>query len=77
MWRVSTWPVKSKHLIEAKFSAPLTHHQPNTYWQRLPSDRPTALVFLAPADRLDHLLGDLTERLKAVGFRMGDQQRRN
>ena len=42
--------------IEAKFSAPLTHHQPNTYWQRLPPDRATALVFLAPADRLDHLL---------------------
>ena len=59
--------------IEAKFSAPLTHHQPNTYWQRLPSDRPTALVVLAPVDRLRHLLGDLTERLKAVGFQMGDQ----
>ena len=59
--------------IEAKCSVPLTHHQPNTYWQRLPPDRPTALVFLAPADRLDHLLGDLTERLQAVGFQMGDQ----
>ena len=60
-------------LIEAKFSAPLTHHQPNTYWQRLPPDVPTALVFLAPSDRLGHPLGDLTERLQAVGFRMGDQ----
>ena len=65
--------VQVQALIEAKFSAPLTRHQPNSYWKRLPADRPTALMFLAPADRLEHLLGDLTERLKEVGFQMGKQ----
>lgn len=35
-------------LIESKFWAQLTHHQPVTYWQGLSDDRPAVLLFLAP-----------------------------
>ena len=40
-------------LIESKFWASLTHHQPVTYWEGLPDDRPAVLLFLAPDYRID------------------------
>lgn len=42
-------------LIEAKFWAVLTANQPNAYLARLPKDQPSALLFVAPAQRLETL----------------------
>ena len=49
--------------VESKFWAPLTHHQPVTYWKELPDDRPTVLLFLAPDDRVSVAPGSLWEQL--------------
>ncbi len=54
-------------LIEAKFLAALTLHQPNTYWKRLPEDLPATLVFLAPKERLPYLPEELLPRLREIG----------
>ena len=62
-------------LIEAKFSAPLTHNQPNTYWQRLPDDSPAVLVFLAPKDRLPYLQEELLPRLLKIGVETEEVKR--
>ena len=48
-------------LVESKFWAPLTHHQPVNYWEGLPADRPAVLLFLAPAWRINS--GGLWEEL--------------
>ncbi len=50
-------------LIESKFWASLTHHQPVTYWQGLPADKRAVLLFLAPAYRVEQ--GDLWKELEA------------
>ena len=42
-------------LIEAKFWAGLTANQPNAYLARLPKGEPSALLFVAPAQRLETL----------------------
>lgn len=60
-------------LMEAKFGAPLTDRQPNAYWQTLPHDTPSALVFLVPTYRLYDLRDELTGRLVKVGFRSGKE----
>ena len=59
-------------LIESKFWASLTHHQPVTYWERLPVDRPAVLLFLAPDYRIDSgsLWGELVDRLQGAGHRL-------
>ncbi len=49
-------------LIEAKFWAGLTENQPNGYLRRLPLDRPAALLFVAPAARLETLWPELCRR---------------
>ena len=49
-------------LIEAKFWAALTDNQPNTYLARLPRDGPAALLFVAPAQRLETLWPELCRR---------------
>lgn len=56
-------------LIESKFWAPLTRHQPVTYWKALPADKPSALLFLAPDDRINpgSLWEEITERLGKAG----------
>ena len=65
-------------LIESKFWAPLTHHQPVTYWERLPVDRPAVLLFLAPDYRIDSgsLWDSLTDRLHSAGHELGPADRR-
>ncbi len=59
--------------IESKFWAQLTRHQPVTYWEELPCDRPAVLLFLAPAWRVDKgsLWGELVERLREKGHELG------
>lgn len=49
-------------LIEAKFWAERTKNQPNEYLKRLPKDRPAALLFVAPAARLEALWPELCRK---------------
>ena len=50
-------------LIENKFWAELTQHQPNTYLSRLPKDnQPCALLFVAPEARIPTLWPEVLER---------------
>ena len=60
-------------LIESKFWAGLTAHQPVSYWQRLPDDRPAVLLFLAPEYRIAQgsLWDDLVGRLRDAGQELG------
>ena len=50
-------------LIEAKFWAGLTEHQPVTYLKRLPTDKPSALLFVAPRARFESLWAELDTRV--------------
>ena len=65
-------------LIESKFWAGLTHHQPVTYWKGLPDDRPAVLLFLAPARRISTggLWDELKGRLRNAGHELGQDARR-
>ena len=65
-------------LIESKFWASLTHHQPVTYWERLPVDRPAVLLFLAPDFRIDSgsLWEELEDRLRNAEHALGQADRR-
>jgi len=59
-------------LIESKFWAGLTAHQPVTYWERLPDNRPAVLLFLAPDYRVVHgsLWNEVVERLREAGHEL-------
>ncbi len=46
-------------LIEAKFWAGLTENQPVSYLERLPDEQPSALLFVAPAARVEPLWAEL------------------
>ena len=65
-------------LIESKFWAELTAHQPVTYWERLPDDIPAALLFLAPEFRIDQgsLWDELVDRLRDAGHELGPADRK-
>ena len=58
-------------LIESKFWASLTHHQPVTYWQRLPTDKRAVLLFLVPGERVDGLWDELEAKLRDAGHELG------
>jgi len=49
-------------LIEAKFWARLTDHQPNTYLGSLPKDKPSVLLFVTPEARLSSLWQEILVR---------------
>lgn len=50
-------------LIEAKFGAGLTENQPVKYLEDgLPTDRPSALLFVAPKDKLENLWTELRQK---------------
>ena len=55
--------------VESKFWAELTPAQPVAYWESLPADAPTTLLFLAPPYRVNQssLWDDLTGRLNRDG----------
>ena len=59
-------------LIESKFWAQLTHHQPVTYWQGLPTDKRAVLLFLAPDERVDGggLWDELEAKLREAGHEL-------
>ena len=65
-------------LIESKFWAGLTDHQPVTYWEGLPVDRPAVLLFLAPDYRIDSgsLWDQLVNRLQGAGHELGPAESR-
>ena len=50
---------RERVLIEAKFWAGLTGNQPVAYLERLPSNMPSALLFVAPAARIETLWNEL------------------
>lgn len=52
-------------LLEAKFWAGLTDNQPNTYIGRLPEHGHSALLFVAPAQRMETLWPELCRRAEA------------
>ena len=56
-------------LIEAKFWAGLTENQPTAYLERLPTNTPSALLFVAPAARLETLWDELCQRAGVNGPR--------
>ncbi len=66
-------------LIESKFWAGLSVHQPVTYWERLPTDRPSVLLFLAP----DYSVGrgslweELVARLQKSGYELNSARMEN
>ena len=54
-------------LIEAKFWAGLTDNQPVAYLKRLPDDRPSALLVIAPTARFESLWPELQRRVAEDG----------
>ena len=66
-------------LIESKFWAPLTHHQPVTYWQGLPTHNRAVLLFIAPDYRVDQgtLWDELEVRLRDAGHELSPADRDN
>ncbi len=62
---------RERVLIEVKFWAGLTANQPATYLDRLPDDRPSALLVVAPSIRLETLWPELKAR--AGEFPMGNE----
>ena len=52
-------------MLEAKFWAGLTSNQPVTYLRRLPKDKPSALLVVAPPVRLEELWQQLQGRVSA------------
>lgn len=58
--------------IEAKFYAPLTRNQPVPYLARLPDKGVSALMFLAPAERVEELWPELLGRLTGYGMQYSD-----
>ena len=50
-------------LVEAKFWAGLTDNQPVAYLKRLPNDRPSALLVIAPTARFESLWAELRRRV--------------
>ena len=53
---------RERVLIEAKFWAGLTDNQPVAYLERLPANTPSALLFVAPASRIEPLWDELCQR---------------
>jgi hypothetical protein len=51
-------------ILEAKFWAALTRHQPVSYLKQLPSDRSGLVLVVAPAVRLDSLWNELLQRTR-------------
>ena len=66
---------RERLLIEAKFWAGLTGNQPVAYLRRLPDDKPSALLVVAPSLRLETLWAELRCRAsEAEDIDLGDGQ---
>lgn len=64
-------------LIEAKFWAGLTENQPVTYLKRLPTDKPAALLFVAPLARFETLWDDLLGRVRKSDMYLGAVEKKD
>jgi hypothetical protein len=58
-------------LVEAKFYAGLTDHQPVSYLKRLPAGAPGMLLFVVPSQRLELLWTEVARRAGEGGFPVG------
>lgn len=58
-------------LIEAKFGAGLTENQPVAYIERLPADKPSALLFVAPGARFETLWHELRRLVNESEIELG------
>ena len=59
--------------VESKFWAPLTRHQPVSYWNQLPTDAVSVLLVIAPKYRVcdsDYLWDELISRLRSSDYVM-------
>ena len=68
---------RARVVIENKFWAPLTKHQPVSYLEHLPNDQSGALLFVAPAERIPALWDELTQRLGSEGVALVDEYEEN
>ena len=57
-------------IIESKFWAGLTDHQPITYFKRFKSSKPSILLFLVPAKRINSIWSELVNRCSKQGFKI-------
>ena len=64
-------------LIEGKFWAKLTGHQPVTYLERLPTSNPSALLFVAPRKRFETLWADLHREVVNAEIHFGPDNKEN
>ena len=55
-------------IVESKFWAGLTDNQPATYLARLPENKPSILLFIAPERRFPTLWAELLNRLNREGL---------
>ena len=65
-------------LVESKFWAQLTPHQPVSYWRSLQQDVPSVLLVVAPAYRVsetNYLWDELESRLQAADHELQAKQR--
>ena len=62
-------------LIEAKFRAGLTENQPVAYIERLPTDQPSALLFVTPAARFETLWRELRKVVSKSAIELGADRR--
>jgi hypothetical protein len=62
-------------IVEAKFWAGLTPHQPTTCLRRLAADTPSVLLFLAPSTRFPTLWPELLQRCKLAGMTVGPERK--
>jgi hypothetical protein len=60
-------------LIENKFWAPLTKHQPTSYLRQLPAGEGGVVVFLAPRARVDDLWTELAGRCAEEAIAVGQR----
>jgi hypothetical protein len=63
-------------VVEAKFWAGLTHNQPVTYLNNLPSDADSLLVFVVPAQRIIALWDEVTKRSREAEIPVGEMESR-
>ena len=69
---------KTLAFVESKFWAQLQPRQPVQYWQALPADAPSVLLFIAPDSRVSataDLWPELARRLAEAGWELGELEK--
>lgn len=64
-------------IIESKFWAALTNHQPVTYFNRFNFSKPSILLFLVPSKRIDSIWSELVNRCADEGFNLENINRKS